>query len=748
MSARRQRVNLSGESNPDRMRCSATAKVTFAAGAEGEGEKQPTFSILAYSGAAVRPEWPYLPAPLVIDLAGVKLPGRVAALLNHYDGNLVGQCDKVEVRGSEILASGRVTGDWSKEGTAAFEVVSHAKRGFEWSASIGGSMPRAKLEEIHPGQTVVVNGRTIAGPVFVAREYVLDEISFVVTGADRKASARVAARAAKETGIMKEFSEWLAERGFNADELDEKQRGSLRALYDAETTRLRAAEDPATNPTKKPKKAKAAAAPAADDGDSVPSEDETSAQFSAIRARRARHSRIDEIALECASAHPALVDTIEERAQAAKDANTTPEVFELQMRAECGAATNTRLGVSRASRGGDAYNPRVLEVALLRGAGFEPSRMALDPAAADKFTDAELQAAHTHFRGGASITRVLAAAVRAHGFGDIDRRSTESFLRAAFARDPEAARFGTNPSSLDMGSVISNVANKVAYARFAEPTYSEWRKFCKSRPTNDYKTIEAYVPNGDLRPKVVPPGGTLDQGTFSDVKYTNKANLQGRLLRIDERDIINDDLNIFGQLVNEFVLAAARGLNIDIATAINGNAGTFFGAGNANYISGADTVLGIGSLESAYSKFRAQKWADKTNVGFQPKVLLVPSSLAVRADQLLKSTDIRTIQASSGGTKEAVLNHNWVPGRIRVVAENIFLNDTTISGYSDTAWYLLADPMESAIIEIAFLFGQETPVFESAQADFNQFGVQMRVKFPYGVSLQEFRAGVKSKGAA
>lgn len=219
-------------------------------------------------------------------------------------------------------------------------------------------------------------------------------------------------------------------------------------------------------------------------------------------------------------------------------------------------------------------------------------------------------------------------------------------------------------------------------------------------------------------------------------------------MRIDERDIVNDDAGIFGQLINEFVIASARGLNFDIASAINANTGTFFGTGNANYQEGAGTVLSIASLEEAYKIFRKQKWTDGNPVGFPPAVLLVPSSLAIRADQIMKATDVRTLPATSGQTKEQVPNHNWVPSRIRTVAENIFLNATTISGYSDTAWYLLADPMDSAIVEVAFLYGIETPSFETAQADFNQYGVQMRVKFPYGISLQELRAGVKSKGAA
>ncbi len=49
---------------------------------------------------------------------------------------------------------------------------------------------------------------------------------------------------------------------------------------------------------------------------------------------------------------------------------------------------------------------------------------------------------------------------------------------------------------------------------------------------------------------------------------------------------------------------------------------------------------------------------------------------------------------------------------------------------------------------MVFLNGQEAPVIETAQADFNILGVQMRGYHDFGVALQEPRAGMKSKGEA
>jgi hypothetical protein len=65
-----------------------------------------------------------------------------------------------------------------------------------------------------------------------------------------------------------------------------------------------------------------------------------------------------------------------------------------------------------------------------------------------------------------------------------------------------------------------------------------------------------------------------------------------------------------------------------------------------------------------------------------------------------------------------------------------------------TAWYLLADPNNVAAIEVAFLDGVETPIVETSEFDFDRLGIAMRAYMDWGCNKQEYRAGVKLKGAA
>jgi hypothetical protein len=50
-------------------------------------------------------------------------------------------------------------------------------------------------------------------------------------------------------------------------------------------------------------------------------------------------------------------------------------------------------------------------------------------------------------------------------------------------------------------------------------------------------------------------------------------------------------------------------------------------------------------------------------------------------------------------------------------------------------------------VEAAFLNGREEPFVETADADFNVLGVQMRCYYDYGVAFAEWRAAVYSTGA-
>jgi len=136
------------------------------------------------------------------------------------------------------------------------------------------------------------------------------------------------------------------------------------------------------------------------------------------------------------------------------------------------------------------------------------------------------------------------------------------------------------------------------------------------------------------------------------------------------------------------------------------------------------------------------KDADGEPIGHMPLILLVPTALSATSASLFNSTEIRNPSA----TAKYPINNPHV-GNFRPVVSR-YMGNSNYTGYSATAWNMLASPQELSTVEVCFLNGQQTPIIEQAEANFDTLGVQMRGYFDFGVNDQDGRGGVRSKGAA
>jgi hypothetical protein len=84
--------------------------------------------------------------------------------------------------------------------------------------------------------------------------------------------------------------------------------------------------------------------------------------------------------------------------------------------------------------------------------------------------------------------------------------------------------------------------------------------------------------------------------------------------------------------------------------------------------------------------------------------------------------------------------------RLRVAVESR-LSNSGYTGYSTTAWFLVADPAQADVMEVAFLDGNEQPVTESFE-DFDRLALKYRAWLACGVKALDWRGIVKSKGAS
>ncbi len=349
------------------------------------------------------------------------------------------------------------------------------------------------------------------------------------------------------------------------------------------------------------------------------------------------------------------------------------------------------------------------------------------------YDEQTLDAASRRFRGGIGLQELLLEAARANGYTGWNFRDSREVLRCAFGQSLQAGF-----STIDIGGILSNVANKFLLEGFFSVERT-WRNLCAVRNVSDFKTVTSYRLIGKDQYEQVAPGGELKHGTLGEQAYTNKADTYGLLLSLDRRDIINDDLGAITTVPRK--LGRGSGLKInDVFWSIFMNNAAFFAAGNNNYLTGADTALSIEGLSKAEVAFLNQTDPDGKPLGAMPAVVLVPTALSAIATVLYKSLEIRSTVDDQ--TYPVANPHT---GKFRVEVSR-YLSNTQYTGNSDKAWYLLADPIDLPVIEVAFLNGQESPTIETADADFNVLGVQMRGYHDFGVALQEPRGGVKSKG--
>jgi len=622
--------------------------------------------------------------PVVVDLNGLTVRGGAKVYLDHDRGARVGHIDGVQIEHGGL----RVSGVISSTTQAAREVVADADNGYPWQASIGASV--RDVEFVGEGKMVTVNGREFAGPVNVARRASLQEVSFVGNGADDQTSASIAAGIAGEKEIMDSSDKTKTVDGEVAGGAAPAGEGAKEPVVQAQAP---------------------AGATAGADGAVVVAAD----PVAEMRAKAAaEEERIAAVRKVCGSGHADIA------ARAIRDGWDV---------------TRTELEVLRADRpkAPAAHVPdNTMTGTVLEAACVLTAKLA---GAEKEYEEKALDAASKRFRGGIGLQELLLEAAWANGYAGRNFRDSREVLRFAFGKDLQAGF-----STIDIGGILSNVANKFLLEGFFS-VERVWRSICAVRNVSDFKTVTSYRLIGKDQYEPVAPGGELKHGTLGEEKYENKADTFGLLLSIDRRDMINDDLGAITTVPRKLGRGSGLAINDVFWTVFLANS-AFFKTANKNYVEGADTALTIDGLTKAEKTFLDQVDSDGKPIGVMPAIMLVPTGLSAMATHLFKSVEIRDTTAS---TKYPVANPHQ--GKFRAEVSR-YLSNSRYTGYSEKAWYLLADPRDLPVIEVAFLNGQESPTIETAEADFNVLGIQMRGYHDFGCALQDPRGGVKAKGEA
>ncbi len=689
----------------------ATANIEAAPDASGT----PKFTTVAYTGGILKTN--KYPKGIIVDLQGLQPSERILANLKHDQERLVGHVTNTANDGKKLTLDGLL----SYPGEPRNEVIEADKNGFPWNTSIEALPYAGSVEHIAAGKIVTVNGQTFAGPVDVARKSILAGVGFVPRGADQKSTVTIAASAAnirKENEPMN-FEQWIMAMQLDLATLTDAQKAALKKDYDSKAAQ--------------PEPIKAASFDAEEISEIYA---EHSSNLEVVFANREEGVPAPKFA-EIKAAGLKTSREIKKKAVSEKWAGPKLEVelikaasaIELKL-IEAERPTGPAIHSSRKDMSGD-----VIEAALCQSLNI--------PDYEKGFSDKILQTSHSQFRGRMGLQQAIIIAAAQNGMplapGDrISDGNLREVLRFAFP--VHASAF----TAFSLSGILSNVANKELLAGYMTQDQT-WREISDIKTANNFQAMTSYRMIDGMEYEALSPTGHMAHGKIGEESYTRQIDTFAKMFALTRKQIINDDLGAFDDIRTRLGRGALLKFLKVFWTEFLADASTFWTAAKTNYITGATTNLGtdgvgLGLGATAYRERKSPAVnSDETTrfmLGGEATKLLVPSALTINAEILYKNTNLASVKASDA---------NIHAGKYRPITVTQ-LGDSSYSGYSTTAWYLFGNEMNPMVV--SFLNGNQTPTVESADADFDQLGIQFRGYHDFGCNKSEYMAGIKSKGAA
>lgn len=285
----------------------------------------------------------------------------------------------------------------------------------------------------------------------------------------------------------------------------------------------------------------------------------------------------------------------------------------------------------------------------------------------------------------------------------------------------------------DFPKILSTAGELVL--RKAYSTYQGGvRQICKPSTARDFraKTIAALGEMPELLE--VREGGEFKYGTRAEAAESYRLKTYGRIFGISRQALVNDDLQAFADTAVAFGKAAAEFEAMFLANLLASNpvmsdGKALFHVDHKNLASAAGAIA-VSPLSDARLGMRLQKGLDgKSPANVVPRYLVVPARLETTGEQILAE-----IMASKIG------DVNPFSSRLELVV------DPRLDAYSETAWYLAADPAVTETIEYSYLDTDGGPVIEYREG-FEVDGLEVKVRLDFGAGLLDWRGLWKNSGA-
>ena len=619
-----------------------------------------TIKMEAYSGAAVD-LWDYgFDYPVVYNIATMKAKDKFAFLADHYEA--IGH-GKAELSNT-VVTEGVLLNNNEK----ATEIWNNLNEEFPYEASLGLRYKYSDVSFYAEGKSVVANGQTFKGPVYVVDNTVIKESSVVNFGRD------------SNTSVVKMTEEQLMTIKNKSPE------GKPAPKEKAPVTPTPVVDN--TLPPEKP----TAPAPVLQNAPEVGISKQEMLRVVQLLNKYPKHSDIVAKAIENGWSDTDLQDAVELH-NFRNGAPNLPNISNNQ--------DNSMLIRMASSLG-------IKQDFLVKKFGEDKVDNALK---SGFMTLREMIVNTANANGG-----------RFNGLGDIENAC--KYVRELHNTD----RFST----IDFPNLMHQVAAlRVEQAwTIAQPFATQF--LFEDNKTDFKPTKRIRPAGGNMWERLAKDGKIKHGGAGTEKIYTAELDTIAQILTFPRDMVINDDVGYIDQILTLMVDGALMVPDFELVNKIyNGESDGFLTEG-ANLLKGAGNALSETTLDTAYQLARDMAITKSGPTGdlsvkgrFGSKYILVTSAVNERLAWKLTQPTVVIEPASTGGGNAAGSANYWF-GRIRPMTFEQLGNDTYHPDANDSTWMLIPEERLYAPWSISYLNNQRRPITEvvSMPADMLGFGVR------------------------
>lgn len=276
----------------------------------------------------------------------------------------------------------------------------------------------------------------------------------------------------------------------------------------------------------------------------------------------------------------------------------------------------------------------------------------------------------------------------------------------------------------------------------------------------DFNPVDTYLPTLIGQLTKISETGQIEHVGYSTKKISAKTEPLGATFAIPEMVLINDQLNVFVELLQQFRDLPEKCVEHDVAeffwkmvdgdiNAADGSA--FFSTDRGNVITGAGTALSEAGLNAATEALDNQTDENGAPLSGEGAFIVTSSALFATAQRLYASENINVLDTV--GEKNVYAGvykpYKWTylnAGLARTKKDD-GSTASDLQTYKASQWYLFRDPQTRPIMTVNKLVGYESPQIKQFDSDPSTWGTVYQLIYPYSISAAWTDGALVVRGA-